>query len=303
MPGLELVDIAIGLVFLYAVLSLISSAIGELIEAVVKHRAANLAHGLREMLSDPEGNELVSAIYQHPLIFSLFKGQYKTTGFGVRNLPSYIPSRNFAIALLDIVAPAGEGPVDMNALRTAVSNMPNQHVRSALQLLLQSAGNDIVKARENVSAWYDSTMDRVAGWYKRYAQMVTLTVGLLLAAMINADTIAIARDLESDRAMREALVAMASGYAERRQEVEGAQQDLNALLGELEQVRDSIGVPLGWERKGALPNSAFGAVLKLLGWFLTAVATSLGASFWFDLLKQFVSIRSTLKPGSGQQPG
>lgn len=302
MPGLDLLDVAIGLVFLYAILSLISSAIGELLEAVLKQRAVNLAHGLREMLNDPQGNELVSALYQHPLIFSSFKGQYKPSGFAARHLPSYIPSRNFAIALLDIVAPAGDGPADIGVLRTAVDNMPNEHVRSALQLLLQSVGNDVEQARQNVAAWYDSTMERVSGWYKRYAQMLTLTIGLLLAAMINADTIVIARDLEGDRAMRQALIAMASGYAERKPVAEGT-QDLNALLAELEQARGSIGVPLGWERKGAMPDTVFGAVLKLLGWFLTAAATSLGASFWFDLLKQFMSIRSSLKPDGGQPSG
>ena len=31
-------------------------------------------------------------------------------------------------------------------------------------------------------------------------------------------------------------------------------------------------------------------------WFLTAIAMTLGAPFWFDLLNQIMVIRSTIKP-------
>ena len=33
-----------------------------------------------------------------------------------------------------------------------------------------------------------------------------------------------------------------------------------------------------------------------LGWLLTALAVSMGAPFWFDLLNKFIVIRSTVKP-------
>jgi hypothetical protein len=35
---------------------------------------------------------------------------------------------------------------------------------------------------------------------------------------------------------------------------------------------------------------------RLLGWFLTAVALSMGAPFWFDVLNTFMNDRSTVKP-------
>jgi hypothetical protein len=38
------------------------------------------------------------------------------------------------------------------------------------------------------------------------------------------------------------------------------------------------------------------------GWFLTAIAMTLGAPFWFDLLNKLVSLRSSLKP-EGQPRG
>ncbi len=38
-----------------------------------------------------------------------------------------------------------------------------------------------------------------------------------------------------------------------------------------------------------------------LGWILTAVAISMGAPFWFDMLNKVVAVRSSVKPQDGQQ--
>src|SRR5882762_8767105 len=102
MLGSSIIDIAIGLIFVYLLLSLICSAANEVIERFSKKRAKDLEKGLSEMLRDPT---LVEDLYKHPLIYSLFPKPYKP---GAANLPSYIPARNFALALMDIAAPHDE---------------------------------------------------------------------------------------------------------------------------------------------------------------------------------------------------
>jgi hypothetical protein len=37
-------------------------------------------------------------------------------------------------------------------------------------------------------------------------------------------------------------------------------------------------------------------LLSLIGWSITALALSLGAPFWFDLLNKFIVVRATVKP-------
>jgi hypothetical protein len=110
MFGSSVLDVAIGLAFLYLLLSLLSTGINEYIESWIKMRAKDLERGLRELLAvgaptatgaTPEG--LIRQLYSHPLIYALFHGEYQS---GARNLPSYIPSRNFALALMDVVLPA-----------------------------------------------------------------------------------------------------------------------------------------------------------------------------------------------------
>ena len=221
MLGSDTLEIAIGLIFVYLVLSLICSAINELIEGLLNARAANLERGL----ADPAGTGLVKAIYEHPLIHGLFKGTYdpaktKKGMWTRRKLPSYLPPRNFALALMDAVLPAtpmtasgassslaaaaippspAGGPPVVAALRTAIGGLPNTDVQRALLTLLDAAGGDIGRVRQNIEAWYNSAMDRVAGRYKRRTQFILLGLGMVVAVGMNADTITIARSLSVDK--------------------------------------------------------------------------------------------------------
>ena len=100
------IDVVIGLVFVYLLLSLMCSAANEMIEGWLKNRAADLERGLRELLKDPQGNGLVKKVYDHPLISGLFEGTYDPQevgklkrALGKLKLPSYIPARTFALVL------------------------------------------------------------------------------------------------------------------------------------------------------------------------------------------------------------
>jgi hypothetical protein len=62
-------------------------------------------------------------------------------------------------------------------------------------------------------------------------------------------------------------------------------------------------LPIGWNRQvsdPADPRSIYITpgqwVLRVLGWLVTALALSLGAPFWFDMLNKFMVVRSTIKP-------
>lgn len=50
MFGLDMLDVVIGVIFVYLLLSLICSAVNEMIEAFMKQRAYSLENGIRELL-------------------------------------------------------------------------------------------------------------------------------------------------------------------------------------------------------------------------------------------------------------
>ena len=357
MFGLSLLDVAIGTMFVFLLLSLVCSAINEIIEAWLKRRASYLERGIREMLDDPAGGGLTQAVYNHPLVSALFQGQYdpaKISGGEYErnsNLPAYIPSRNFALALMDVILPAqaagGAGGVTpsgatgatpaadpnlkvntdappataapgaannpLTPLREAVGATTGGQARTALLSLIDAAGDDVAKARENIENWFNSTMDRVAGMYKRRAQWMILFLGLGVAIALNADTIYIVRALSNDSTLRASLVAAAQEYAKQPPNADSKPEE---RLKENYNAIQSLGLPIGWSkapggdparRSPGLPWRDIGlgdwlvAWARLfywhwLGWLLTAAAVSQGAPFWFDLLNKIIVVRSTVKP-------
>jgi hypothetical protein len=376
MFGSSIIDIAIGMVFIYLLLSLICSAANELIERYSRKRGTDLENGLKEML---RSDDLVKMVYEHPLVYSLYSKPYVP---GAKTLPSYIPARNFALALMDIAAPesikgaAGASSTlpprfNAEAIRAFISTNANlpEPIKKALTTFTHASGNDAAKLRENVENWFDSSMDRVSGFYKRRSQLIILLLGLALSILLNVDSIALVQKLSTERAMRDSLVAAATEYAKTNPtptpssspasaasptaaaspKAQGspassssraaaggtpsASPNPNAspsagtiaaasptpvasptpcVTGDTPECRiklnlaeiNKLGLPIGWTRQESVPPDprqltgltwqAWG--MRILGWLITALALSLGAPFWFDMLNKFMVVRATVKP-------
>jgi hypothetical protein len=293
MFGSTILEVAIGMVFVYLLLSLVCSALNELIEAGLKMRAKDLEKGLLTLFNEPDRTATLSRdFFAHPLIKALGKN------------PSYIPSRTFSLALWNIASTVGQaGPGvaavtrDLGKIRATVAAFPNEDVKRALLTLIDEAGNDFDRARENVERWYDDVMDRVSGGYKRRTQWILLVLALGLAAGLNVDTLKIAGRLYSDTPLRETLAATAEGYAAAGRE---SGQAADKAIQENFAVLQGLGLPIGWTEADR-PASPASFLAKILGLLLTAMAVSLGAPFWFDVLNKFMVVRSTIKPREKSQ--
>jgi hypothetical protein len=323
MFGSSVLDIAIGAVFIFLLLSVFATAINEIIFSFLNMRGRELLRGIATLLSDAEKTGLVSDIYNHGQIFGLFEGEFHPSK--PSKLPSYIPARNFALALLDTVAhpfseismdqpreagqpigasqtgaPAGiaqEAVVLTQAFKDAAEKMANnkvtEKVGKPLVSMIAMAGNDAVKLQKGVEAWYNSGMDRVSGWYKYKTQWMLFAIGLAIAVAVNADTIHIVRQLSQDSTLRASIVAAAESAKEPQVNQGMSTLDrIEAAKGSLSDI-DNLGVPLGWHHGDW---SADHAPNLILGWLLTAIAISLGAPFWFDVLNKIMVVRSTVKP-------
>ncbi len=500
MFGSSMLDIAIGIIFVFLLLSVMATAINEIIQSTMGKRGEMLLRGVRALLNDTGAQGLVAQVYTHGQIYGLYEHLFNPEK--PSNLPSYIPSRNFALALLDCVEhdPMGAhyadalakeaeavrdkavadlaalkaaGPVAAKAIAAAqrmvqdASDTASQARKSALEkaaaalaarlpaetaaaakaaavasalasavtaataagatvttssgtgavqnivaitqelkvgaqvlaankatekvgkplvAMIAMAGDDAKKLQRAVEDWYNSGMDRVSGWYKYHTQQVLFGIGLTMAIFLNANTIAIVRQLSIDPTLRQALVAAAgkstknpageknaappspqpttsapashataspdkttttttsvpaatttttpataatsaaapankttattgnttapasdsdAGEADVKKQVDDARNAFKDV--------SDLGIPLGWSR-GA-PHTLVAACHNwrdyhaytdvildgnaweiLIGWILTAIAISLGAPFWFDILNKFMVIRSTVKP-------
>jgi hypothetical protein len=382
--------------------------------------------------------DLASQLYQHGLIRALYRD--------VNSLPSYIPSRTFALALWNLAsqkigAPKNaneseqqqqqqeigaddtpktpkniasltdpEKPPTLQQIETVIKNSGLAPcLEEALITLIDEADGNFNRALKNIEDWYDSAMDRVSGWYKRHVQLILIIVGIVVAFLINADSVNIARALIQDKTLRDVIVASATEYAKdhgdsgasTKTKKTGADSNSNAANSHasdshaadsnasgagggnsnasrehttktgntsanssntnssntntttgaggqaantnthqsnsndsdangsaggaptvtpspspdlVQQAYDKIntlGLPIGWNLGAGInkdpirgfPRRGEGGwnilgwlLLKLFGIFLTGLAISQGAPFWFDILNKFMVIRSTVKP-------
>lgn len=274
MFGLEILDIVIGLTFIYLLLSLVATAINEYIASTLNQRGKELAKGLARLLDDIDGNDaveralegvsasarktggkLVTEFYSHRLIRPLAT----STKGGKLHLPSYIPARSFALALLDIleyhkpdaertkaepdqqdgaardgqtITPAAGKPDRKAELAGIVELLKrespldvSEHL-GGLEKLLMNPGLDpairthlvgavastqtrLQKLHDSTEVWFNNSMDRVSGAYKRYTQRVLLIIGVVLAVLLNADTVQMWKTLAENDALRTAMAERA----------------------------------------------------------------------------------------------
>jgi hypothetical protein len=179
----------------------------------------------------------------------------------------------------------------------------------------------------HVGGWFTSVMDRLTGIYKRKVQLMTFSIALLSAFILNIDSINITRMLWQNPMEREILTAEAervvAGYSS-----EPAAMSKEEALRLLDEYSTRIALPIGWQgtwQSGACikddavsfspgikmfgfcylldelesaPLSLSWVMIKLTGFLITAIAAVQGSSFWFDVLTRFVNVRS-----SGATPG
>jgi hypothetical protein len=226
----SVLDIAIGLVLVYLLISILLTSVSETIEAFLKSRASDLEHALSELFQGDQ--TMLRAFYEHPLISGLYRGLYRrgpataaavaagadgtdgaaaavanetapaiaaaapaTMPGGHGNLPSYIPREAFSAAVMDLLESEGGGG---DRLKQAVAALGARH------------GSSPAAIRRAVEGWYDGAMDRASGWFKRRTQLRLFLLGLAIAVIGNVNSVTIAQYLASNQEAREGLVQMAS---------------------------------------------------------------------------------------------
>ncbi len=356
MFSLKTIDLAIGVVLLYLLLTFVASALLELFSMAANWRG--------QMLHDAIGNMLknstlatVEEIYSHPQILALCRGGaarsrldlVERVGWKVDNggtPPSYIPAATFSGAMLETVLNRAETEVELSpdGVVLALQILLKQKVhtshtkcaccarsceKDALQSVLRTTmatqGNSVQAVRFAIEKWFNDSMDRVSGWYKRRTQCCLLAIGIAIAYGANVSTIAVSRWLWQSDAARQAVVAAANEMVAKGQpqQAQGSgnqapppgnalasggspapatPEDLAKRIADVDRRVVELQYPVGWSASylqpaaGQQPNRGW-LPEYLVGGLLTAIAISMGSTFWFDALQNLLKIR-----GSGPKP-
>ncbi len=317
-----LLSVAIALSFAYFLLSSLASAINEAIGAILKNRPKGLEQAILTLVGgdkgDPQLGQIAQRVYDHSLV----------SGLSSIAKPSYVPARNFTHAVIDVLVKGADGSV-LSSIRQAIADLPPEHpLTQALRSAATAAGEDVEAFRVLVDKWFDDAMDRLSGVYKRNTQILLFGLGLGLAVAFNVDTLHMVGSLLSDKPALANAVAAATQTTETIAKANSSATGSVGTAGGTEEnnLKDAItqsqrnvldaadrlieaSLPIGWHACPAKPDKSQGGVLCLgwyntsasphydllvavLGWFVTALAVSFGAPFWFDLLNSFVNIRA-----------
>jgi hypothetical protein len=376
-----IVDIAIGISFVFILLSVMGSALTEAISGVFSLRALTLRQGVERLLKD---QTLTRKLYEHPLIDGLTKDDDSD--------PAYIPSDLFARALVDVIArwddstdraepaasrgvfrvfaalfkrsarkriakalsaapprklaPKGATTIEELKKRLAEAKNFSEETRAAISAVLDEGSiKTLEEAYERLAAWFDRSMESVSGWYKRSVHVLISSVALVLAVGLNVDTFVLVDSLSHDAVLRSSVAAaieadMKNGSAQyqtatavvQAKKAEGqppapdavpapppkADELIRTQVVEIKRGLDALTLPVGWPEQGpmlcrpqpdglpcdkrTLPFTFGGWVRRLGGWLFTAIAISLGAPFWFDMLNKLINLRAAAPPPAKVTP-
>ncbi len=318
MDGVVALEVAIGLSFMFFLLSVIASGLGEWISRIFTVRASTLRQGLRALVAGDdrtsrESQKFLQDLMDQPGVRSLANnitpiGQNETGLFRFfkrTSGPSSVPASRFVASITDIAlsdSPDMDAQAAMQRFTTNNGHMTElpTALRNQVQSIARGVNREIGEAgarfaefRSRMERWYDESMDRVSGWYKRKLQLVLFAIGLVMAVGLNINVVTVATELWQDDEKR-ALVAAEAAAAQAGSTVD---EPVGEFLRELP-------LPIGWTdstEDPRIPDSNGGWVFHVIGWIVTAAAVSFGAPFWFDLMNRFVDLRGGGKDSEAEK--
>ncbi len=120
-----------------------------------------------------------------------------------RNLLSYaLESAEDALGQLSVKS--GQ----MIPLLEGVNRIGDRLFRDAVKTILTTA-QSLDDARTKLECWFNDGMSRTSELYKRKIAYVSLIVGFVLAAVLNVDTMQLAKSLWNDQSLRQSVAAVA----------------------------------------------------------------------------------------------
>jgi hypothetical protein len=287
------IEVAIGLGGTYLFLSIIVLALVEGVSGFLNRRGKNLQDALEAMLTKGVATELIA----HPLVQSLGKAGNN----GKLKVPSYLGPTMFSQAMTDIIAKGRDAKTEIgegyDAFLGAISD---ENARKHVERIVGAKVDSVEELQRKLEAWFDNSMDRLSGSYKRNTQWFSRGFAFALVFVLDVNTIEMTKTLWTNPEVRAAAVKKAEQIVERCAATEKAQprpnppdtlpptsgvQQGGQCPDLIKETENQLPLPISgrfWDGMG----SFIGFWTTLLGLFLSVWAVSLGAPFWFDTLRK-----------------
>ncbi len=285
----SILDVAIGLSFCFGAVAFLSSSVVEALTHLSKLRANTLLQGVKQILNDPNFTGLANQLYNHGLVNALGDGKANTES-QLTHLPSYIDPAHFAQALVSIAQTATQtapgtagtttGRAEIDALLSNLDHtIPDPQLNQVLRHLASSA-KDLQDFQTHVAGWFDASVQRIGGEFKKRYQIYVFIAAFLIALVFNVDSVRLFDVLWHHSENIQALAVPTKDNL-----------NLNNMIADLQKL------PIGWNGCFLSLNLLqLSGWTSILGWFITAFASLFGSSFWFGQMQNLVKLKDSAKP-------
>ena len=284
-------DVTIAVILVFFALSLVVTALNEVIAVLLNLRGRFLLGTIRMLVDDPDLLERMLGAAPIRLALRTRRGRDVA---GAGRFPDHLPPLAVADALL-----AAAGPP--RAATLAQTNTPPTLVSEILDAAREAAAD----TRDALAATYAEAMDQLSVRYRRHQQVLSVILGIGLAASFNINVVDLAGTLRRDADLRSAFAAefldLDKTYADGpaaggREEIVPSVVATAANRIEALDALSRLG-GLGWRTtpwEDVRNWNWTERMSALCAWLIAGVASVLGAPFWFDLLNRAIRVRESV---------
>jgi hypothetical protein len=316
---LKTLDILIGATTVVLIFSMAVTVITQAVTSLLNKRGKHLLGGLASLLqqlgipSRDVAEKIANAVLTHPMVAGA-NGELGTV----------IQRAEFTKLLLDMASDQGAAGLESNA-KSALQDMLKKNgindpaltlkniramsllletsnpelassVRDELAILHEAASDYVAK----IHSWFDQTIDRVSQAFTKHAHRVTIVTAFVVVLVAQLDIIAVVDRLSIDEQFRSAVVSDAAKATNDAAKQAGASTgayniDTHSYYNLLNSA-GLITLPTNrqWFEQLSDPRKYPGMIIAIL-------LVSLGAPFWYNILKDLIGLRSSLAQKDDQQ--
>ncbi len=301
-------------------LILLYKRIGETCKEIVNDSAVDAR---KEIVNDAAvkedektvNDESVKGRETNKIMYELIKQKYNSPDF-ISNYFGYLKDQEsymveYISKWLKFYAALKSNPVITDEISELVKKIPEipkplqkslEDLAKRSQVKIEEVEIQLSKFQAEIEDWFDRSMIRASGVYKRNAKLVAFMIGFTIAITTNADTLHIVDRLAKDQVLRESVNRSVDQIVTKSVDSKG--ELTPETKAKIKTISDQISLPIGWSKDNIYPRESieiFGFlyinpwILRVFGWVISGIAISMGASFWYDLLGKFIDIKNVGK--------
>lgn len=296
--SLEHLDTIIAFATVMLGVSLLITTLTQMVSAFLGLRGTNLRWGLKALIeniypdSRKHAHDIAEAVLRHPLISdsSLSIIRQKVPLLQRWQLANHVTVAEFVRILERITVQTGAGD-----LKTAMHNIVQQ-----AQPQPGATAQAVPGVAEEFQFWFETAMGRTAQRFRMHMRVWTILFAVALCLALHLDSLQLYTQLSSDAELRAGLVAASSTLSAKAQQPAQTTDEKAALENLAQQARE-IKSSLDATRLNLIPSpypqpwySTYEGRRHLLGVLFTIALLSLGAPFWYNVLKSLSSLKPLL---------